>query len=147
MKILPSVGIGDLVFGMKAKDVENVLGKPNKSFEDEDGNKIYLYNNYKARLTFYADEDFKFGYIICTSPKLEVSGIHVFNQNLEKVKKELINKGLSTWEVDDIDTMTRHFNEKNWLTLVEEYEEIICVELGATIDKADNFVWKFPNKK
>ncbi|UYW02522.1 hypothetical protein K5I29_06515 [Flavobacterium agricola] len=143
MKVLPAIGIGDLVFGMKTKDVEQVLGKPNKAFEDEDGNKVYLYNAYKARLTFYADEDFKFGYVICTHPKLELSGIKLFNENAEKVKKELTAKGMPIWEEDDIDTMTRLFNEKNWLTLVAEYEEIICVELGATIDKSDNFVWKF----
>lgn len=146
MKILPAIGIGDLVFGMKTKDVEKVLGKPSKSFDDEDGNKVYLYNSYKARLTFYADEDFKFGYIICTHPKLEISGVKVFNENTEKVKKELNAKGITVWEEDDIDTMTRFFNEKNWFTLVSEYEEIICVELGATIDKSDNFIWKFPKK-
>ena len=143
MKVLPTIGIGDLVFGMRTKDVEKVLGKPNNFFDDEDGNKVFLYNAYKARLTFYADEDFRLGYIICTHPELQLSGLKLLNAPIDKVKKELIAKGMPIWEEDEIDTMTRFFNEKNWLTLVAEYEEIICVELGATIDKADNFIWKF----
>jgi len=143
MKVLPTIGIGDLVFGMRTKDVEKVLGKPNNFFDDEDGNKVFLYNAYKARLTFYADEDFRLGYIICTHPELQLSGLKLLNGPIDKVKKELIAKGMPIWEEDEIDTMTRFFNEKNWLTLVAEYEEIICVELGATIDKADNFIWKF----
>ncbi|MBQ0116931.1 MAG: hypothetical protein KBS98_03320 [Flavobacterium sp.] len=143
MKILPSQGIGAFIFGMKQKDVEKIAGKPNKSFEDEDGNKIYLYNEHKSRLTFYKDEEFRLGYIICTSPKVEVAGLPIFGLNVDEVKKKIHGKGLTAWEVDEIDTMTRHFNEKNWLTIVSEYDEIICTELGATIDNSDNFVWKF----
>ncbi len=57
-------GIDKLLFGMKQKDVEAIYGKPNKQFNDEDANIIYLYNDKKLRLTFYADENFRLGYIL-----------------------------------------------------------------------------------
>ena len=35
-------GIDNLLFGVKQKDVEAILGKPNKQFLDDDKNVIYL---------------------------------------------------------------------------------------------------------
>ena len=52
-------GIDNLLFGMKQKDVEAILGKPNKQFLDDDKNVIYLYNKEKLRLTFYEDENLR----------------------------------------------------------------------------------------
>jgi len=65
---------------MKQKDVEAIYGNPNRNYKDEDDNVIYAYNELKLRLTFYHDEDFKLGYIVASSPELDVLGVSVIGK-------------------------------------------------------------------
>lgn len=140
MKINPKNGIDKLLFGMKQKDVEALYGKPNKQFNDEDGNIIYLYNTEKLRLTFYEDENFRLGYLISSNPDLILLDKNVMGRNVEEVKNELPFK---TWEQEDFDSTENHFNESNWLILQSEFETIVRVEIGAIINDNDEFDWKF----
>ncbi|WNM18782.1 hypothetical protein [Flavobacterium capsici] len=133
-------GIDKLLFGMKQKDVEMLYGKPDKKFEDEDGNQIYLYNDKKLRLTFYADEDFKLGYIISSNPEITILDKKVIGRNVDEIKNDLPFK---SWEVETFDSTENHFNESNWLILQTEYNEVIRVEIGAIIKDNDEFDWKF----
>lgn len=125
---------------MKQKDVEALYGKPNKQFNDDDGNVICLYNSLKSSLTFYEDEDFRLGYIICSHPEATILERKVIGKNVETVKTEL---GFKHWGKDDIDITENHFNESNWLILQSEYNDITRVELGAIIKDNDEFDWKF----
>lgn len=140
MKINPKNGIDKLLFGMKQKDVEALYGKPNKQFNDEDGNIIYLYNTEKLRLTFYEDENFRLGYLISSNPDLILLDKNVMGRNVEEVKNELPFK---TWEKEDFDSTENHFNESNWIILQSEFERIVRVEIGAIINDNDEFDWKF----
>jgi hypothetical protein len=140
MKINPKNGIDQLLFGMKQKDVETLYGKPNKQFEDEDNNVIYLYNAEKLRLTFYEDEDFRLGYLITSNPNATVLDKKMIGRNVNEVKQEL---PFSTWEQEDFDSTENHFNESNWLILQSEFETIIRIEIGAIINDKDEFDWKF----
>lgn len=133
-------GIEQLLFGMKQKDVMAIYGKPNRQFEDDDANIIYLYNKEKLRLTFYADEEFKLGYIISSNSDLEILNQKVIGLNCEEIKNTLPFKN---WEVENFDSTTNHFNESNWLILQSEYDVIIRVELGAIINEKDEVDWKF----
>jgi hypothetical protein len=133
-------GIEQLLFGMKQKDVMAIYGKPSRQFEDEDANIIYLYNKEKLRLTFYADEEFKLGYIISSNFDLEILNQKVMGLNCEDVKIKLPFKN---WEVEYFDSTTNHFNESNWLILQSEFDVIIRVELGAIINEKDEVDWKF----
>ena len=45
MKIDPKNGLAQLLFGMKTNDVVTQLSLPNRQFQDEDGNTIYLYDS------------------------------------------------------------------------------------------------------
>lgn len=140
MKINPKNGIDKLLFGMKQKDVEALYGKPNKQFNDEDGNIIYLYNTEKLRLTFYEDENLRLGYLISSNPDLILLDKNVMARNVEEVKNELPFK---TWEKEDFDSTENHFNESNWIILQSEFEIIVRVEIGAIINDNDEFEWKF----
>jgi hypothetical protein len=133
-------GIDKILFGMKQKDVESVLGKPNKKFNDEDRNVIYLYYDKKLRLTFYADEDLKLGYIISSNPKITLLNSLIIGKDIDYLKSELPFK---SWEIEDFDSVENHFNESNWLILQTEYNEVIRVEIGAIIKDNDEFDWKF----
>ena len=133
-------GIDKLLFGMKQKDVEALYGKPDKQYKDEDGNVICLYNQQKWSLTFYEDEDFRLGYIICSYPEVTILNQQVIGKNIEEVKSDLPFK---SWTKEDFDTTENHFNESNWLILQSEFNDVIRVELGAIINDNDEFDWKF----
>jgi hypothetical protein len=143
MDLKPKNGIGDLLFGMKQKDVEVFYGKPDKHFRDEDKNVIYVYNDEKLRLTFYEDEDFRLGYLICANPGLLLFGDKVIGRAVEPIKAFLEPKGFKVWEEEDFDLAENHFNEANWLILQAEFGFISKVELGAVINAKDEFEWKF----
>lgn len=133
-------GIDKLLFGMKQKDVEAIYGKADKQYNDEEGNVICLYNVQKWSLTFYEDEDFRLGYIICSNPDATLLDKKIIGKNVEDIKSELPFK---TWTKEDFDTTENHFNESNWLILQSEYNDIIRVEMGAIINDNDEFDWKF----
>ena len=133
-------GIDKLLFGMEQKDVEALYGKPDKQYKDEDGNEICLYNQQKWSLTFYEDEDFRLGYIICSYPEVTILNQQVIGKNIEEVKSDLPFK---SWTKEDFDTTENHFNESNWLILQSEFNDVLRVEIGAIINDNDEFDWKF----
>jgi hypothetical protein len=140
MKLNPKNGIDQLLFGMKQKDVIAIYGTPNKQFEDDDGNIIFLYNESKLRLTFYEDEDFKLGYIITSNQEVTLLDKKVIGRNITELKQEFPFK---TWEQEDFDSTENHFNESNWLILQSEFDAVIRVEIGAIINDNDELDWKF----
>lgn len=143
MKINPKNGIDLLLFGMRQHDVIAIYGSPDKQFEDDDKNIIFLYNKEKLRLTFYEDENFRLGYLITSNPDCMVLDQKLIGRNVNDVKEALPFK---TWETEDFDSTENHFNESNWLILQSEFEEIIRVEVGAIINDNDEFDWKFKGK-
>ena len=133
-------GIEKLLFGMKQKDVEALYGKADKKYDDEEKNIICLYNKQKWSLTFYKEEDFRLGYIICSHSEVTILDKKIISKNVDEIKLELPFK---SWTKEDFDTTENHFNESNWLILQSEYNDIIRVEVGAIINDKDEFDWKF----
>lgn len=143
--IKPRFGLGDLLFGMQVSDVEKLLGKPSIKTLDDDQNKIHIYYDLQIRLTFYAEEDFKLGYITSNHPALHYDSKPVIAALTSEVKKMLSQ--INAWETTiDEDFITHHFNENYWINLHEEFLRITKIELGATIKNLDEFDWKFPKK-
>lgn len=147
MKLDPKNGIDLLVFGMKTTDVLTVYGMPDREFTDEENNKIYLYNKQKLRLTFYEDEDFKLGYLICSHENLLFLNDKVIDSEIATFKNNLIDKGIKQWETEVFDSIENYFNESNWLTLQCEFGRIVRVEIGAIFDQNDEMQFKFKNGK
>jgi hypothetical protein len=143
MKINPKNGIDQLLFGMKQNDVIALYGRPDKQFEDDDQNVIFLYNAKKLRLTFYEDEQFRLGYLITSNADSTILDQKIIGRNVEEVKSSLPFK---SWEMESFDSTENHFNESNWLILQSEYETIIRVEIGAIINDNDEVEWKFKGK-
>ena len=143
MKINLKSGIGELLFGMKEKDVKALYGEPDRQYKDEDKNIIYLYNDKKLRLTFYQDEDYRLGYIVCSHPELELKGTKIIGAKWETVSAAIQDKNLAAFEKETIDTVDQYFNEKNWILFQVEFDEVVKAELGAIINNKDEFDWKF----
>lgn len=146
MKINPKQGIDKLLFGMKQNDVTAHYGQPDKQFEDDEGNIICTYNLHQFRLTFYADEDFRMGYIISSNPDLLLFERKVIGEKAETIKEALLPKGFKTWEREDYDMAENHFNEDHWMILQSEFNRITKVEIGAIINNKDEFDWAFKGK-
>jgi hypothetical protein len=140
MKINPKNGIDQLLFGMKQNDVIDLYGNPDKQFNDDDGNSIYLYNTEKLRLTFYEDEHFRLGYLITSNQDCTLLDQKIIGKNVEEVKNSLPFK---LWEIEQFDSTENHFNESNWLTIQSEFGVIIRLEIGAIINDKDELEWKF----
>lgn len=140
MKINPKCGIDDLLFGMKQSDVKALYGNPDRQFNDEDHNIIYLYNEHKLRLTFYEDEAMRLGYLITSNTEATLLGQKVVGADIEALKQALPFK---SWEQESFDSTENHFNESNWLTLQAEFGQVIRVEIGAIINDKDELEWKF----
>jgi hypothetical protein len=143
MKINLKNGIDKLLFGMKQNDVIALYGKPNRNYKDEDDNVIFAYNSLKMRLTFYQEEDLKLGYIVASSPDLELFGNKFIGKPIIEVKKELALKGITKFTQEDFDTFENYFNEDHWFILQTEYEEVVKFEIGAIINDKDEFDWKY----
>ena len=131
---------------MKQNDVAAIYSKPDRNYKDEDYNIIFAYNALKMRLTFYQEEEFKLGYIVASSPDLELFGHKVIGKKINDVKNELVTKGITKFTREDFDTFENYFNEDNWFILQTEYDEVVKFEIGAIINAKDEFDWKFGNK-
>ena len=131
---------------MKQNDVIALYGKPNRNYKDEDDNLIFAYNAQKMRLTFYQEEDLKLGYIVASSPDLELLGNTIIGKKISEVKKELASKGITKFTQEDFDTFENYFNEDNWFILQTEFDEVVKFEIGAIINAKDEFDWKFGKK-
>lgn len=144
MNINLKSGIDKLLFGMKEKDVKALYGEPDKTYKDDDKNNIWLYNSAMLRLTFYADEDFRLGYIIASNPGLELFGTKVIGQEWKATEKLTADNKVKGFEKENFDTYENYFNEDNWVIFQVEFGKVVKVELGATINlKDDEFDWKF----
>lgn len=143
MKINLKNGIDKLLFGMKQNDVIALYGKPNRNYKDEDDNQIFAYNTLKMRLTFYQEEELKLGYIVASSPDLELLGNTIIGKKISEVIKELATKDITKFTQEDFDTFENYFNEDNWFILQTEFDEVVKFEIGAIINAKDEFDWKF----
>lgn len=146
MKINLKSGIEQFLFGMKQNDVTAIYGKPDRNYKDEDDNVILVYNKLKMRLTFYQEEELRLGYIVASSPKLELFGNLIIDKPIASVKKDLAAKGITKFTQEEFDTFENYFNEENWFILQTEFEEVVKFEIGAIINQKDEFDWKFGKK-
>lgn len=146
MKVNPKNGIDKLLFGMKQNDVIALYGKPDKQFKDDDKNVVFVYNQQKLRLTFYADEEMRLGYMIGSHPDLTLLDTKIICSAFNQVKTALLSKGFKSWEQEDFDLAENQFNEENWIVLETEFGDIVKLEIGAIINAKDEFDWKFTSK-
>ena len=143
MDINLKFGIEKLIFGMNQKEVIKIVGKPDKIYNDEEENIIYIYNKDKLAVTFYEAEALKLGYIVTTNPNLKLFGEKIIGRNFELIKAELFNKGISKFTIEIFDNFENYFFESDWITFQVEFNEIIKFEIGAIINENDEFDWKF----
>ncbi|NHN27801.1 hypothetical protein FIA58_019155 [Flavobacterium jejuense] len=143
MKVKLKFGIGQLLFGMKQKEVEEIYGKPSKQYEDEEDNVVYVYNDHKMRLTFYEEEELRLGYITSSNDQLELFDSKVIGKSWDEIQNLLVQNKLSNFETEIVDGTENYFFEDNWLFVNVDYGLVFKIELGAVFNNQDEFDWKF----
>lgn len=143
MKVKLKYGIDQLLFGMKQKDVETIYGKPNKQYEDDEENIVYVYNDHKMRLTFYEEEELRLGYITSTNEQLELFGTKIIGQKWSDIQKILKANKLLDFETEEVDGTENYFFEDYWLFVNVDYDLVFKIEIGAVFTNQDEFDWKF----
>lgn len=143
MELKPQFGLDQLLFGMKKQHIEKIYGQADAEFKDEENNLILVYNQLKARLTLYIDEDFRLGYIVLANPETTLNKEKIIGKKIEEAKKIAQKMKMQKFEVESFDTISNYFNEDYWTILQVEYGEVIKVEIGAIIKNQDEFDWKF----
>lgn len=144
MKLLPTIGIDDLLFGMTAQEVALQLGEPSKVFneEDEPEHLVHQYDTLKLRLTYYGEEGGRLGYIHCAAHNLQVNGKQIIGQPIDMVKQQFQLTSPTDWEVEAYTFFDTHFSEGLWLILNVEYGVVTDVEIGVPFKNDEEYDWK-----
>jgi len=144
MIVKPSVGFDQVKFGMTELEVIALLGKPDLiavDDDDDDQNIVYQYNDLKAKLTFYTNENNRLSYIRTTNPNAVINNINIIDQPLNIVLNGL-KTSKSDWEEELYFSFNAYFNQKMWLTLHEEFGRVTTIEMGTTyINDTDEINW------
>lgn len=132
MEIKLKKGIGSFQFGMGKHEVISSIGKPDieKNDPDDANERLLIYNDLKATITFYVNEQNKLGYIRSTNKDLKYKDQKIIDLNVEDV--QAILKECKKWEKETYDFFTTYFNEENWITLNVQYGKVFEIELGET---------------
>jgi hypothetical protein len=143
MNLELGIGIGNIKFGIKQNNVKHLLGSPDEIRIDgeEENRTIWVYNEKKLRLTFYKDEEDKLGYIETSNSKLIFKKKIIISKSVKKVKEEVLKGFIEEWEIEKHHSFTTHFNETWWITLTEEYNEIVSIELGVPFLDDETYNW------
>ncbi len=143
MELKPKIGIDNLKFGMTRKEVIEILNAPDRILKNEgDENELILeWNLKKIRLTFYQNENDRFGYLRTINPELKFNEKKIIGAELEFVKQQVFSEIITDWEIDEYDFLTTHFNEQNWLTLHVEYGIVTEFEIGVPFENDEDYKW------
>ncbi|AVR46016.1 hypothetical protein C7S20_12555 [Christiangramia fulva] len=128
---------------MNQKDVISILGKPDRKYleEDTDDNELVLeWKSLMLRLTFYRDENNRFGYLRTRNKNFSFESKAIINQPIEIVKKEVF-KNAEYWEIDEYNFMRVYFNEENWIALNCEYDLVLEIEMGVPFRNDSDYNW------
>ncbi|OYU83408.1 MAG: hypothetical protein CFE24_11485 [Flavobacterium sp. BFFFF2] len=147
LTIKPGTGTELLLFGMPFQIVESIIGKPDRVHVDEESNKLWDFDAFRLRLTFYEEEDFRLGYMETTSGALLWHNQPIIGKDINEVLDLMKKQGIRDWEhekspADNPFTET-YFSENQWMMLHVEFNCVARVEWGAFIKNLDEFDWKY----
>lgn len=143
MELKPKIGIDNLVFGMTETQVKEILGNPDRKFEINDmgDNEVVLeWREKMLRLTFYKNENDRFGYLRTMNPELTFNGSKIMNLQSDIVKEKVFSE-FKEWDTNEFDFLTNYFNDDNWLCLNCEYGIVLDLEMGVPFKNDEEYDW------
>ena len=94
---------------------------------------------FQLRLTFYDEEELRFGYLTCFNIDLELYGSKIIGKPWEQVKTTLKENKLTSFETEVVDGTENYFFEDYWLFVNVDYDLVYKIEVGAVFNSKDDF--------
>lgn len=144
MEITLGKGIDKLVFGAGLEQVQQLIGKPDRHFDDEDDDNVVIlqYNKLQVQLTFYKDEGNKLGNISSINNELKMKGETFIGKPLELVVALFEKNGVKDeWDREEFQSFTSHFHDQFQLELHEEFGIVTHFEIGVPFMNDDEYQW------
>ena len=128
---------------MNPSEIIGIIGEPTRIIIDEDDNDqiIYEFNDQKIRLTFYKNENDRFGYFRTINPDLIYNNQKIINSKVDFVKKEIFGNHITDWEIEEYAFLTIYTNKDYWLVLHVEYGIVIDFQMGVPFKNEDEYDW------
>jgi len=105
-KIIPGKGIGNILLGMKAADVEKILGQPDDKeiieYDDGENSCTLYYFDLEVDLTFESDDNDRLSFISVENEQFSIEGKIKVGQSKDEVKKLCKELGYSEPELEDM---------------------------------------------
>lgn len=107
----PTVGLGQLKFGMTRDDVKRMLGEPNDvdtysfSGSDEDLSESWHYDDLDLSMSFDQEDDYRLITIAVSSEYYEMGGKNLVGKKRDEVLAELKSAGMKDLEFEDGDVL------------------------------------------
>lgn len=143
MNLKPGVGVDNLIFGMRQSEIEQIMGKPDQTMVDDDDEIqiMWIYNKQKIRLTFYANEDNKLGYIRTSNVDISFNNIKLLGLDINFVINKIFEDLNGDWETDEYAFFSTYTNYEHWIVINVEYGVVESVELGLPFNDDDTYKW------
>ncbi|EHQ88894.1 hypothetical protein [Desulfosporosinus youngiae] len=145
MEIKIGIGLDCLVFGMSQKEVEDILGKPDKTSETEkDKGIVYYFYDKLIKTKFDKEEDLKLYSIEVHNPDVKMFKKKLINKTKGEIESLLLNNGYKKIEYEDYDTFDIIFCEEIWTTFEFELNRLKNIEFSPLFKDSKNIIW--PNR-
>ena len=135
-------GLGEMIFGMRENDLANVLGKPDKAY-DEETHRELQYHRLRCTAWCDPDEDGRLNWIVCDNPDVELFGAKLMGKPRQDVLDHIAGHLNEDVEFEDHGSFESVLYESSWLELQFEYGVLDGVRFGSLFDDDDEPIWAF----
>jgi len=105
-KIIPGKGVGNILLGMRRKDVEKILGQPDDkeeiTYDDGETSCTYYYFDLQMDLTFESDDDDRLSFISVEGENFNLMDKIKIGESKEKVIQHCKELSFSLPEEEDM---------------------------------------------
>jgi len=141
MEILPGKGWGKVRFGMKEKQVAELLGAPDEIDSDqEDELDYHHYDSQALSLTFDGTEEGKLSTLVIADGESTLFGEDIFTLTLDEIKSLLKAQGCKSLSVEGDDEKVLEAEELEMLFWFEN-DELMELQWGPFFADEDQILW------
>lgn len=138
MEIKIGIGIKNIYFGMYKKEIETIIGKPNKITRGavEDWT-TYEYFDEMIRLIFSKEENDRLITIEVHHQEIMLFNENIFNKTKEEIKEFLNKNGCSDIEYEDYETFETLSCSELHTTFEFEFNKLNSIEFSPLFNNDD----------